>query len=127
MSTATLFDSSAIILYFNDALPDSGVALLRQAIETGAGAISVITRAEVLAWPAHTAQTIQAALAGMSGFAQLGVDAQIADEAARIRRECNLKLPDAMIAATALLHHMSVVTANARDFERVSQLQVMRV
>jgi predicted nucleic acid-binding protein len=34
---------------------------------------------------------------------------------------------DALIAATALLHTVPVVTANARDFERVGQLQVLRL
>ena len=62
----------------------------------------------------------------MASFAQLSVDAATADEAARIRRECHLKLPDALIAATALLHGVPVVTANARDFERVGLLQVVR-
>ncbi len=58
-------------------------------------------------------------------FEQVGVDAAVADEAARIRRECKLKLPDAFIAATATLRGLPVVTANARDFERVPQLQVI--
>jgi predicted nucleic acid-binding protein len=97
------------------------------AIEQGTGAISVITRAEVLAWPQHTAKSLQEAVVGMASFTQLGVDAATADEAARIRRECNLKLPDALIAATAMLLTIPVVTANARDFERVGQLQVIRL
>jgi predicted nucleic acid-binding protein len=126
MPITALFDSSAVILYFNDALSEQSLAVMTQAIQTGSGAISVITRAEVLAWPSHTAQSIQEAVAGMTGFAQLGVDTLVADEAARIRRECNLKLPDALIAATALLHGVPVVTANARDFERVAQLALVR-
>lgn len=126
MPITALFDSSAVILYFNDALSASALAVMEQAIEQGTGAISVVTRAEVLAWPQHTAQSLQEAIVGMASFAQLSVDAATADEAARIRRECHLKLPDALIAATALLHSVPVVTANARDFERVGQLQVVR-
>ena len=126
MHITALFDSSAVILYFNDALSATALAVMEQAIEQGTGAISVVTRAEVLAWPQHTAQSLQEAIVGMASFAQLSVDAATADEAARIRRECHLKLPDALIAATALLHSVPVVTANARDFERVGQLQVVR-
>jgi predicted nucleic acid-binding protein len=99
---------------------------MRQAIDTETGAISVVTRAEVLAWPSHTAQSLQEATIGMACFAQLSVDAAVADEAARIRRQTHLKLPDALIAATALLHGLPVVTANARDFERVELLKVVR-
>ncbi len=68
MVVRALFDSSAVILYFNDALSADSLALISQAIEQGTGAISVVTRAEVLAWPSHTAQSIQAAIAGMAGF-----------------------------------------------------------
>jgi toxin FitB len=125
MPITALFDSSAVILYFNDALSADALALMQRAIEQGTGAISVVTRAEVLAWPSHTAPSIQEAIAGLASFEHLGVDTLVADEAARIRRECNLKLPDALIAATALLRGLPVVTANAGDFERVAQLQVM--
>ena len=126
MPIIALFDSSAVILYFNDALSASALAVMEQAIEQDTGAISVVTRAEVLAWPQHTAQSLQEAIVGMASFAQLSVDAATADEAARIRRECHLTLPDALIAATALLHGVPVVTANARDFERVGLLQVVQ-
>ena len=126
MAATALFDSSALILYFNDALSIESIAVIRQAIENSTGAISVVTRAEVLAWPSHTAQSIDAAILGMASFEHLGIDTSVADEAARIRRECNLKLPDALIAASALLLNLPVVTANPRDFERVPQLSVIR-
>jgi predicted nucleic acid-binding protein len=125
MAVKALFDSSAVILYFNDALPNESIALMQQAIVAGTGAISVITRAEVLAWPSHTPASIEAALYGMGGFDVLDVTKPVADEAARIRRECNLKLPDALIAATAKLLQIPVITANQRDFERVKELVVI--
>ena len=126
MAVTALFDSSAVILYFNDALTPSSFDAIKLAINQGSGAISVVTRAEVLAWPSHTEKSISEAIAGMAAFEQLAVDAMIADEAARIRRECNLKLPDAFIAATGMLRKIPVVTANPRDFERVPGLQVVR-
>ena len=49
MAATALFDSSALILYFNDALSIESIAVIRQAIENATGAISVVTRAEVLA------------------------------------------------------------------------------
>lgn len=127
MPVTTLFDSSAVILYFNDALSPESFDSIKRSIDDATAAISVITRAEVLAWPAHTAQSIEMAMVGMGSFEQLGIDVAEADEAARIRRDHNLKLPDALIAATAMLRGLSVVTANARDFERVAQLAVIRI
>jgi tRNA(fMet)-specific endonuclease VapC len=122
-----VFDSSALILYLNDALAEPAVALLRQAIVERSGLISAITRAEVLAWPAHTPQSLKASSAALAMFELCIVDQGTADEAARIRREYGLKLPDALIAATATLRGLPVITANVRDFERVASLEVVRI
>lgn len=87
MADQILFDSSALILHTNDALAQDSIIRMRDAISAGVACISVVTRAEVLAWPAHTPASLQNALAGMSGFEQIAVNIAIADEAARIRRK----------------------------------------
>ncbi len=43
----------------------------------------------------------------------------VAEGAGRIRRETGLRLPDALIAATAIAHDLQLATRNGRDFERV--------
>ena len=68
MPITALFDSSAVILYFNDALSSDALAMMEQATDQGTGAISVVTRAEVLAWPQHTAKSLQEAIVGMASF-----------------------------------------------------------
>lgn len=52
------------------------------------------------------------------------VDRQVADEAGRIRKETGLRLPDALIAGTALVHGATLHTRNARDFKRVAGLRI---
>ncbi len=49
----------------------------------------------------------------------LGIDAAISDEWGRLAARCQRTLPaiDALIAATALHHRLSVVTRNEKDFE----------
>lgn len=49
-------------------------------------------------------------------FAILPVTLEVADEAALIRRERRLKLPDAIILATARVHELVLVTRNTKDF-----------
>lgn len=45
---------------------------------------------------------------------------EILDVATNIRKEHNLKLGDSIIAATALVHDLSVYTRNLKDFERLT-------
>ena len=49
---------------------------------------------------------------------------RIADIAIEPRRKVSIKLPDAVIAATALLHDLTLVTRNVKDFEKVDGLRI---
>jgi len=121
-SERLVFDSSALILFLNDALSTDGVTLLNDALHGDRAMISAIVRAEVLAWPAHSAASLNAAKALLDVCQMVPVDVAIADEGARIRRETGLKLPDALIAATVMLNMGTLVTANGKDFRRVPGL-----
>lgn len=124
-ANAVVFDSSALILFLNDALPPETLELLEQSLHSGRILISAIVRAEVLAWNSHTAMSLATALALLDACQLVPVNAVIADEGARVRRETGMKLPDALIAATALLQSAALVTANARDFRRVQGLTLI--
>lgn len=119
------FDSSALILFLNDALPPATVNLLNEHLPTGRVLISAIVRAEVLAWHRHSTESLDAARVLLDVFELVPVTSTIADEGARIRRETGLKLPDALIAATALLQSVALVTANGKDFRRVPGLALV--
>jgi len=52
------------------------------------------------------------------------VDRTIAERAGGLRRDTGLRLPDALIAATALEHELSLVSRNARDFGKAPGLRL---
>jgi predicted nucleic acid-binding protein len=77
-------------------------------------AISVITRAEVLAgYDQHERAPIQRLL---DAFPALPIDQKVADTAAALRREHRWKLPDAFQAALATTHKLTLATRNTKDF-----------
>lgn len=122
-----VFDSSTLILYLNDALSNASTEKFLKGVEDGAILISAVTRAEVLAWPEHNPQSLETATKLLDVLHFCDVDQRVADEAACIRRDHGLKLPDALIAATAKVHQTPIATANGRDFSRVADLLVISV
>jgi len=84
-------------------------------------AYSVITRCELFAGKATEESRIRELLAP---FQEIAVDRLVAELAGRIRRETRILTPDALVAATALVHRRTLVTRSLRDFEPVPRLRV---
>jgi predicted nucleic acid-binding protein len=105
-----LFDSNIII----DAL--NGVEAGRQELRASNDpAISIVSWIEVLAGcPSPEAEVRARAL--LSSIAILPLTEDVAEPAVTIRRATRLKLPDAIILATARVHGLTLSTRNTRDF-----------
>ncbi len=80
---------------------------------------SVITRAELFA--GNSASDLASTL--LSPFREVAVDRDIAERAGRIRRDAGIRLPDALIAATAIEGGLSLATRNRSDFSQVRGLR----
>ena len=107
---SVLLDSVILIDHLNGF--EAATAFLQA--NGASAAISSVTRAEVLAGCSALEAPRVAAL--LDRFRVLPMDAPVSDEAARVRRETGLKLPDAIQAAFALRHDLRLATRNLKDF-----------
>lgn len=82
---------------------------------------SVVTRCELLSGRGVEEDMMLRLLAP---FEELVIDRLVAERAGRLRRHLDILTPDALIAATALEHGLTVVTRNARHFRGVPGLRV---
>lgn len=105
-----LLDSCILIDHFNGHRRATGYLA---AVEEEA-AVSVITRAEVLAG----FDTVKAGIAAglLDRFPTFAIEVQVADLAAQLRRQFRWKMPDALQAALAQYHGLLLATRNTRDF-----------
>lgn len=115
-----LFDTNIFIYHFNNQLPESGTALLREGI-AGEGAYSVITRIEVLGYKQSQAAENQAKQL-LSQLVELPLSSEIAERTIAIRKGLKIKVPDAIIAATALGYSLQLVSRNEDDFAQIKDL-----
>jgi hypothetical protein len=104
-----LFDTNILVDYLN-AVPEARTELQRYTEK----AISIITWMEVLV---GADQNLEAATRSfLNGFDLVDVDERIAERAVSLRRDHRIKLPDAIIWATAQVRGILLVTRNTRDF-----------
>ncbi len=104
-----LFDTNILIDYLN-AVPEARAELERYDDR----AISIITWMEVMVGADRDLEA--ATRTFLSGFDVIGLDHQIAERAVGLRRSRRIRLPDAVIWATAQAHAMLLVTRNTKDF-----------
>jgi len=81
--------------------------------------ISVITYMEVLGYQFRDPKEEEFIREMIEVFRILFVDQKIADMAIEIRKKRRIKLPDAIIAATAKALNLYLITRNIDDFEKV--------
>ncbi|MDW7710804.1 MAG: PIN domain-containing protein [Deferrisomatales bacterium] len=105
-----LLDSVILIDHLNGADAATKYLVARQ----GRLAVSVITRAEVLAGFEEARE--EAGLRLLSCFPTFAITRPIADLAARLRRQHRWKMPDALQAAVCHHHRLRLVTRSTKDF-----------
>ena len=113
---SVLFDTCILIDYLNGISPAADI--LKE--YAGNSAISVITWMEVMVGAFrldHERQQITRRF--LERFAQLPVSGAVAELAAAIRAQRGIKLPDAIIEATAQVENRLLVTRNVKDFKNI--------
>lgn len=118
-----VFDSNILIYHLNDALPTNVLKHVETWIADGA-VISVITRIEVLGYPQTTSQLRQATHL-LAYFAEVPLHESITQQTIALRQQYRIRLPDALIAATALDLGFSLVTRNTQDFRVIDGLSIL--
>lgn len=72
---------------------------------------------EFLGFKKHTESSFKESSQFISNAEISGIDDEIVDLVISLRRNWGMKLPDAIIAATAKKHKWTIVTRNEKDFK----------
>ena len=115
-----LLDSNILIQAANQTAPET-----ESLVVSGDHAVASITQIEVYGFTGLTPEE-KATLDIL--FRRLTVhplDAAVIERAIALRQEDRMGLADAIIAATALVHDLPLVTRNEEDFKHVTGLRVV--
>ncbi|MDP3948824.1 MAG: type II toxin-antitoxin system VapC family toxin [bacterium] len=89
--------------------------------------ISAITEIELFSFQSLSQKEIESIEEVLKTVVTVSVDSRLARLTGFLRRQHRLKIPDSVIAATALLTGSTLVTRNIRDFKHIPNLSVMSV
>lgn len=112
-----LFDSNILIYHLNGQLNQCCTDYLAAGL-AGEGAYSIISKIELLGFQQSPSAEHQARLL-LSSLQELELTSTIAEQTIQIRKIHKIKLPDAAIGATALVHQLTIVTRNTSDFSSI--------
>ncbi|MDP2862714.1 MAG: type II toxin-antitoxin system VapC family toxin [Desulfobacterales bacterium] len=100
-------------------------AFLKFSVQASWAGYSAITRLELLGYPGLKYEEELKINELLNAFTEIAVDSNIIDKAIFIRKGIRIKVPDAIIAATALEKNCSLVTRNVEDFKGIIDLDVI--
>lgn len=116
-----LVDTNSIIDYLDNRLPDNGAEFLN-GIQIN---MSVITRMELLSWPRAAPNQLKILEDFIKQSIIFNLDESIIIMGIEIRRQYRVKLPDAIIAATAHVLNFTLLTHNTSDFKNIPGLDLL--
>ena len=119
-----LIDTNILITYLNGEAPQHVHEIIEKLIRTSF-TVSVITKMELLGFRGYSDGEFLTANNFLSHAKVLSLIPGIVEKTIFLLRNYSIKLPDAIIAATALCHCLILVTHNFADFEKISGIQLM--
>jgi predicted nucleic acid-binding protein len=117
-----LIDTNACIDYLSKKLPVEGMNFMNSVIDAVPN-VSVVTKIEVLGFNAPD-EHYQLLTNFMNDVTVLDLISTVVDISIEIRRKYKTKLPDAIIAATAIVYGLVLITRNTSDFKNIQGLQL---
>ena len=123
MGPKFLIDTNIVIYYLEGTLPASGMAFLDTVIDDEPF-ISVITKIELLGPAIPKKEDVQVIEQFISACSIIHLTENIINQTIQIRRSKKVKIADAIIAASALQHNLTLLTRNVSDFKGIEKLKV---
>ena len=117
-----ILDSNIVIYAFEPKYRESN---LERFLLQGEFSVSNVTRLEVMGYWRNSDEEFKRFELFFEATHVLVVSAEIIDRAIQLRRQRSMGLGDALIASTALIHQLPLVTHNTRDFQWITELKLI--
>lgn len=122
MGIKYLWDTNTAIYYLQQQFPSSAEKFMDELLKEKQPVISAITEIELLCWKTATDKDLDVLHNFISDALVIELEQPIKLKTADIRKAYRIKLPDAIIAATAIVYDLILLTRNTSDFANIAEL-----
>jgi predicted nucleic acid-binding protein len=119
-----LLDTNTVINYLDNSIPASAILFLNKIVDDACN-ISIITKIETLGYNFKYNEEKNMMEYFISASIIYELNETVVNATIAIRKAHKIKLPDAIIAATALVYNLSLITRNTSDFKNITGIKVV--
>jgi len=123
MGKKFLIDTNILIYYFDNLIPVASEQIIDD-IFLNSFNISIISKIEFLGWHKFSEEQYEKGVSFLSGAHVISLSDAIIDETIQLKRQKRIKFADSVIAATALISDLTLVTRNSDDFKNIEGLDL---
>jgi len=124
MGIKYLWDTNTVIYYLQNQFSPGPQQFMDELLKEFRPAISSISEIELLCWKTPTEKDKETLVSFINDSIVFELEQNIKLKTAEIRKSTRLKLPDAIIAGTALVHDLTLLTRNISDFKKIEMLRL---
>lgn len=122
MGERHLIDTNIAIYFLDGHIPPNAISFLSEALNFESN-ISIITKIELLGWNFPNLEKIEINQDFVESSTVYPLDNEVVEKTIELRRKYKIKLPDAIIAATAIVFDFKLISRNDKDFENIEALK----
>ena len=120
-----LWDTNTAIYYLQQLFPPLAEQFMDELLTREIPVISAITEIELLCWKTATEKDLNVLRNFIDDAYVIELEQAIKEKTADLRKMYKIKLPDAIIAATALIYNLTLITRNTSDFKKIDSLRLL--
>ena len=124
MGKRYLLDSNTVIDYIACLHPEKNRQWIDQIIDVEIN-VSIITKIEVLSFDPNKIDNYPILVEFFNAANIFDLTNEIVNHTIHLRQKQKIKLPDAIIASTALVNGLILITRNTKDFNKISYLEIV--
>lgn len=119
-------DTNSVIEFLGGALSNKAIEWLESIVENKSHTLSVINRIELLSYAGKSGE-LKILEEFIASAIEYPLSEDIINQTITISRQIKIKLPDAIIAATALIENCTLLTRNVKDFRDLPSLEILNL